>query len=289
MKLKSLVEAVETRYWMPKDNYLQIIVESLKGRIIDGDIVAVSEKALSTAKGRIIDEGQVVPGVLAKFLARFWMRIIWGYFLGRICHLKAENIHRLRNYPLKEGSAHKQVVLWHASFLQALCWGSEGGIDASNLPRSYVSLPLYGPQETAEEIRLFLRNRLGKNITVLLVDTDKTYSFRGFHFTHRPKPLIPIRSFFGVVAYVAGRSLRLKRRSTPLAVAGSRIDASSALDLAEAANKCRGSGTGPTVWDMAEKFGVSITSVTWSMIESFKHKPLVILKCGKRLGRYLKT
>jgi F420-0:gamma-glutamyl ligase-like protein len=289
MKIKHLAKAVETRYWMPGDNYLQTIAETLEGKIGNRDIVAVSEKALSTAKGRIIDEGQVKPGFVAKFLARFWMRIIWGYFLCRICHLKAENIHRLRNYPLKEGSAHKQVALWHASFLQTLVWGSEGGIDASNLPYSYVSIPLDDPQETAEEIRLYLKNRLGKNITVLIVDTDKTYSLGGFHFTHRPKPLRPIRSFFGIVAYVAGRGLRLKRRSTPLAVAGSTFDASLALDLAEAAHKCRGSGAGPTVWDMAETFGVSITSVTWNMLESLKHKPLIIFKFGKCSGRYLKT
>jgi len=281
MNLKRIAEAVATDYWMPGDNYLEIIAESLKGKIDDGDIIAISEKALSTAKGCIIDESEVNPGFLARFLSRFWMRIIWGFFLGRICHLKAENIHRLRNYPLREGSAHKQVALWHASFLQALLWGSEGGIDASNLPYSYVSLPLNDPGETAEEIRLYLMNNLGKKVVVMIVDTDKTYSFRGFHFTHRPKPLKGIHSFFGVVAYVAGRALRLKRRSTPLATAGLKMDVNSALDLAEIAHKRRGSGAGLTVWDMAETFGVGMTSVTWCMLKSIEHKPIVIFKSSR--------
>ncbi|MCW4020079.1 MAG: coenzyme F420-0:L-glutamate ligase [Candidatus Bathyarchaeota archaeon] len=286
MKLGRATEAVETGYWMPGANYLEIIAGALEGRIDDEDIVTVSEKALSTAKGRIIDESQVKPGFLARLLARFWMRIIWGYFLSRVCRLKTENIRRLRSYPLQEGAIHKQVVLRHATFLQALLWGSEGGIDTSNLPYSYVSLPLNDPQETAEEIRRYLRDRLDNRVTVMIVDTDKTYSSGGFHFTHRPKPLRGVHSFFGVVAYVAGRALRLKRRSTPLAVAGSRMIVGLALDLAEAAHKRRGSGAGPTVWDMAETFGVSITGVTWSMLRSLRHKPIVIIKRDKIFQHY---
>jgi len=282
MRLRFKAEAIETGYWMPGDDYIKIIAEALEGRIGNGDILAVSEKALSTAKGRIIDESQVKPGVLAKLLARFWIRIVWGYFLGPICRLRNVNIRRLRTYPLEEGSAHKQVALWNASFLQALLWGSEGGIDASNLPYSYVSLPLDDPDETAEEIRQYLSDRLKKNVFVIIVDTDKTYSIGGLHITHRPRPLKGIHSFFGVAGYVLGRASRMRRRSTPLAIAGSRIDVGLALDLAEASHRRRGSGAGLTVWDMAETFGVGITSVTWAMLRSLKHKPIVILRREKR-------
>jgi F420-0:gamma-glutamyl ligase-like protein len=281
MRLRDKAEAIETGYWMPGDDYLEIIAGALEGRIDDGDIVTVSEKALSTAKGRIIDESPVKPGVLAKVLARLWMRICWGYFLGLVCRLRNDNIRRLRSYPLKEGGAHKQVALWHASFLQSLLWGSEGGIDASNLPYSYVSLPLADPRETAEEIRRYVRDRLGKGVAVMIVDTDKTYSRTGFHITHRPKPLNGIYSFFGVVGYVSGRAFGMRRRSTPLSVAGTKIDVDLALDLAEAANRRRGSGAGLTVWDMADTFGVSITSVTWEMLRGLKHKPIVVFKLGK--------
>lgn len=280
-KLTYVARAVKTEYWMPGDDYLRNITEAIWGEIDNGDIIAISEKALSTAKGRIIDEGQVKPGFVAKFLARFWMRIIWGYFLGRICHLKAENLWRLQNYPIKEGSAHKQVALWYAGFLKALLWGSEGGIDASNLPYAYVSLPLDEAQKTAEEIRKYLKNKVGKNVTVMIVDTDKTYSVGGFHFTHRPSPFKEIHSFFGFVAYVLGRTLRLQQRATPLAIAGLEMNVNLALDLAEKAHRCRGSGVGPTVWDMAEKFGVQLANVTWTMLRRLKHKPIVIFKAHK--------
>jgi F420-0:gamma-glutamyl ligase-like protein len=272
-----MARAVMTRYWMPGDNYLGIIANAVEGKIDDGDTVVVSEKALSTAKRRVTDESKVQPGKMARLLAYFWMRIIWGYFLGRICSLREKNVQRLRTYPLKEGSAHKQVALWYAGFLEALLWGSEGGIDASNLPYSYVSLSLEDPPATAEEIRLYLKKMLGKKVAVMIVDTDKTYSLGRLHFTHRPKPLKGIRTF-GFTAYIVGRVFRLKQRSTPLAVAGSEMDIETALNLAEAAHRCRGSGAGRTVWDMAEKFGVGVTEVTWNMLRNLRHKPIIVFK-----------
>jgi F420-0:gamma-glutamyl ligase-like protein len=283
--LSYVARAVKTKYWMPGDNYLKIIAEAFDGKIDDGDVVVVSEKALSIAKGYVMDESKVQPGIMARLLANYWMKTVWGYFLGRICSLKEKNIQRLRTYPVKEGSAHKQVALWYAGFLEALLWGSEGGIDASNLPYSYVSLPLVDSYAVAEEIRLYLRKKLGKKVAVMIVDTDKTYSWGVFHFTHRPKPLKGIRTS-GFVAYVIGRILCLKRRSTPLAVAGSEMDVDVALDLAEAANRRRGSGAGRTVWDMAEKFGVEVTEVSWDMLRNLRHKPIVVFKRDKLPGKY---
>jgi F420-0:gamma-glutamyl ligase-like protein len=280
-----ITKAIKTEYWMPRENYLEIIAGALNGKIDDGDIVAVSEKALSIAKGHTINESRVQPGTMARILANFWMRIVWGYFLGQICRLKQKNIRRLRAYPIKEGSTHKQVALWCAGFLESLLWGSEGGIDASNLPYSYVSLPLKDPQVAADEIRQYLIERIGKKVFVMIVDTDKTYSFKGLHFTHRPKPLKGIHTF-SFVSYIVGRAFRLKRRSTPLAVAGSIMDAEIALDLAEAAHRCRGSGAGRTVWDMAEKFGVEVDEVTWSMLRSLMHKPIVIFRLSKFPSKY---
>ena len=276
--LKVSAEAIETEYWMPGDDYLEKILKATRGKISDGDIIVISEKAISVAKGSIIDEGKIKPGILAYLLARFWMRIVWGYFLGRICGLREINLMRLRNYPLKEGAAHKEVALRYAGFLNALMWGSEGGIDGSNLPYAYVSLPLEDPQSTAETIRKYLKDKIGKSVIVMISDTDKTYSFRNFHFTHRPKPVKGIYSFFGFIAYVIGRSLRLRRRSTPLALAGAGINVDLALDIAEVANRARGYGAGRTVWDMAEKFNVGLTNVTWDMLRKLKHKPIVIIR-----------
>lgn len=253
-------------------------MNALKGKVNDGDIITISEKAISVAEGNIIDESKVNPRSFAKFLACYWMKIVWGYVLGPLCHLRKKTIQRFRAYPIVEGSVHKQVALEHAGLSQALMHGSEGGIDASNLPYSYVSLPLKNAQNIAEKICEHIKVKLGKNVTVLIIDTDKTYSLRNFHFTPRPKPIRGIHSCRGFLAYVFGRFFRLKHRATPIAVVGSEVQVEEALEIAEIANRAHGFGTGRTVWDMAQRFGVSITAVTWKMLSRAEHKPIVIVR-----------
>ena len=249
----------------------------MKGRLEDGDLVVISEKAISVARGNLIDESKVKPRFLAKFLAYYWMRYFWGYFLGPICHFKPELIHRFRTYP-KEAVAHKQVALENASFLQALKPTSEGGIDVSNVPFTYASLPLNDPQKVTLEIFNVIREVTGKRFGVMIADTDATYSLCGLHLTSRPSQIRGIHSFGGVLATILGRLLKLKRRATPLAIAGCKLTIEEALDIAELAHYVRQYGAGRTAWDTAERFGVGLTEVTWQMLESIKHKPIVIVR-----------
>ena len=270
--------AIRTGFWRPKQDYVAKIVAALKGRVREGDVVVVSEKALSTATGNTVDESTVKPGLMACFLAKYWMRYVWGYALGPLCNLRRKTICHLKNYPVKEGSTHKQVTLKWSSFLQALMHGSEGGIDGSNLPYAYVSLPLNNACHIAETIRNSIRAMLDEDVTVMIVDTDKTYSWRNFHFTPRPQPIDGILSLGGFIAYVVGRALKLKKRATPLAVVGVQINVEEALDIAEFASRARGFGAGRTIWDMARNFNVSLASVSWKMLDKTAHKPVVIAR-----------
>jgi F420-0:gamma-glutamyl ligase-like protein len=272
------VLAVTTKYWRPGEDYLEEIVKAVKEKVADDDFVVVSEKAVSTALNNILDENTVNPDAAARLIAGFWMRKCWGYFLGPLCHLRRKLVLQLRSYPLTVGSRHKQVALQRAGVLQALMFGSEGGIDGSNLPYSYVSLPLNRAEVIAEKIRLRVSAASGKRLFVMIVDTDKTYSFRNFHFTPRPKPIRGIHSFGGFAAYAVGRFLGLQRRATPLAVSGGSLPAEAALRVAEVANRARGHGAGGTVWDMAETFGVPLADVSWKMLETVRHKPIVIVR-----------
>ena len=249
---------IATNYWKPGENYLNEVVRNVAGRIADGDFVIISEKAISTALGNVVDESLFRPSQIAMLIARIWIRICWGYFLGPLCHFHRKLLHQLRRYPIDFGSRHKQVVLQHSGLLQALMFGSEGGIDGSNLPYSLVSLPLDNAAEKAERIRSQILLVLRKRIMVLIVDTDKTYSFGNFHFTPRPKPIGGIHSFGGFVAFVVGRMLGLERRATPIAIAGCEIPIEEALEIAKVANRSRGYGAGRTVWDMANRFGVEL-------------------------------
>jgi len=272
------VLAVATKYWRPNTDFLQRIIENIEGKIAHGDFVVVSEKAISIAMGNIVDEEAVKASFNAELIGRFWMPIVWGYFLGRLCHLRGKLLQRLREYPPEVGSRHKQVALKYAGLLQALMFGSEGGIDGSNLAYSYVSLPLNNADEIAQKIRKRIWLRLQKKVCIIVADTDKTYSFRNFHFTPRPKPTKGIHSLGGFIAYVIGRVFKLRKRATPLATAGCKMPAEKALIIAEVANRVRGYGAGRTVWDMAERFNVNLAEVSWEMLETVKHKPIVIVR-----------
>jgi F420-0:gamma-glutamyl ligase-like protein len=273
--------ALTTKYWRPKTDYLREVVAAVDGKVSDGDFVVVSEKALSTAQGNIVDESIFNPTLTARFLAKSWMPFVWGYFLGVACHFGQRLLRRIREYPAETGGRHKQVTLQYAGFGQALMFGSEGGIDGSNLPYSLVSLPLQDSSAAAEALRQQILQTLDKTVSVLIVDTDKTYSFRNYHFTPRPKPMDGISAHGGLVAYVIGRMFKLRRRPTPLAVAGLPLHAEDALTIANVADRARGPGSGATVWDMAARFKVSATGVTWDMLAQLKHKPIVIVRKTK--------
>lgn len=270
--------AIITPFWRLGEDYVKQIITALKGKAQNGDVVAISEKAISTASANIIDENKVQASSLAEFLAKYWMRLVWGYVLGVLCHLRKKTIRRFRTYPIEEGAKHKQLALAECGFLQALMHGSEGGIDGSNLPYSLVSLPLKNASMVGDQIRERIESTLGIRVTIILVDTDKTYSFHNFHFTPRPKPIQGIKSKGGFFAYILGRFFKLRQRSTPIAISGSKIGVDETLKLAEAANKARGFGSGRNVWDMAENFGVSLTEVTWEMLDRVEHKPIVIVR-----------
>jgi F420-0:gamma-glutamyl ligase-like protein len=270
--------SIVTGFWKPKDDFLNIIVEAIAGKVEDGDFVVVSEKAVSTALGSTIDESKIKPSANARFLAGFWMRIIWGYPLGILCHFGPRLLKRLRNYPLESGSKHKQVALQYAGFSQALMFGSEGGIDGSNLPYALVSLPLKDAGEVAKQIRQQIFLKLKKYVCVIFVDTDKTYRIGNFYFTPRPNPMKGIHSFGATVTYVVAKAFKLKKSSTPLAVDGCNLSASEALKIANIADRARGPGSGATVWDMAARFKVEVNGVSWDMLSAIRHKPVVIVR-----------
>jgi F420-0:gamma-glutamyl ligase-like protein len=275
---KYIALAITTDYWKPHSCYVEKIVAAVQDKVADGDFVVVSEKAISTALNNMVDESVVKSGWTARFLVSFWMRLIWGYPLGVLCGFGHRLLRRLREYPFDSGSQHKQVALKYAGFWQALMFGSEGGIDGSNLPYSYVSLPLQDADELAQKIHCRIRQCLQKEICLIVADTDKTYKFRNFFFTPRPKPFKGIHSFGGAISYAVGRIFRLKKSSTPLAVAGGALSAWEALMITNIADRARGPGSGATVWDMAARFHAEIDEVTWEMLNSIPHKPIVIVR-----------
>lgn len=274
---KYRTKTLKTKYWRPGTEYSEILLKFVRIHSIEKDFVVISEKAISIASGRMIDEAKISAGLSAKFLASFWIRKIWGFFLGPLARINRVNIERLRNFPLKEGAAHKQVVLSYAGPFYALKNFSEGGIDASNLPYELVSLPLKDPSLVARKISSFIVDKTGKRLTVMLLDSDKTFSLKSLHFTSRPTSVRGIYNI-GPLAYLLGRFLKMRARSTPVAISCEYLDAEDALKISAIANRAMKSGAGQTVWDMSRRFNVNITKVSWKMLESLIHRPIVIVR-----------
>ena len=76
--------AIESHYWKPGDNYIKEIIEAIRNIVTDGDFITVSEKAISTALGNLIDEKNVKPSRFARLIAKYWMCIVWPYILGPV-------------------------------------------------------------------------------------------------------------------------------------------------------------------------------------------------------------
>ena len=277
VRLRVKAIRVRTGYWTPGTDYLAEIVEAVRGLVRDGDIIAVSEKAISTAKGLIIDEARFRPGLLARLIVRLWVRRLWGGPLGRWARLRVRTLRNLRRYPLDFGARHKEVALRYVGLLQALRHYSEGGIDASNLPYSYVALPLPEALREAGRIASAVEEETGKRISVLIVDSDKSFTWRNLHLAPRRVETPGLIHIGGFLTFLLGRMLRLKARATPIASIGVE-NPDLALTLAEVADRVRGYGAGRTVWEMARRLGVELTGVTWRMLRRVEHHPIVILR-----------
>jgi len=275
--MRYMIKRIRSSYWKPGTDYLEAVSKSVEKIVEDRDVIVVSEKAVSTSKGNLVDESKIKAGTFSKVIAKYWMRYLWGYFLGRICHLKAESILHLRNYPLEEGARHKQLTLRRAGLLQALKHGSEGGMDTSNLPYAYACLILENPTDDAQKILEKVRASTGKSITVIISDSDLTFTFHGLHLSTRGTSVEGIIPFGGALSFIAGRTLKLKQRATPVAIAGP-VGVEEALELSEIAHHKRGYGAGRTVWDALTRFHAKFGEVTWKMLEKVDHYPIVIVR-----------
>jgi len=275
--MKYKVLKIRTCFWTPGTDFINEVVKALRGKVIDNDIVTISEKAISTALGYLIDESKIKPSIFSRMLAKLWMRIIWGYILGPLCKLKRENLDRIRNYPLDYGSKHKELVFRASGLLQALRHYSEGGIDASNLPYMLVALPLKNANKVAKEIHEAIREKLGVRVGVIIVDGDVTFSWRSMRLAPRHIDVNGLKHFGGFITFVIGRVFKLRERATPVGVYYVDLDIDEILHISGTSHKLR-RGKGGTVWDIAAQFNVNVDSVTWEMLKKLKHCPIVVFR-----------
>ena len=267
-----IVIPIETGYIKPNED-LSCIIEPARELMEDGDYLVIAETPISVSQGRLVDEAEYTPSLTAKFLTTVWSKYLWGYVLGPVLGIKKRTIKNLRRLP-EETKAHKEVVLQLYGLKHALKPASEAGIDLSNAPGTCVSLLPENPENVAIE----LKGEIGKDICVMIIDTDATYMKNGKYFTGLPIAIDGIDADNGFFGYLKGQ-LSENMGSTPLGCS-ERMDVESALEIANIAEDYQKSLSTEmkTIHSVKAVLGSEIDEVTIEDLDSITHTPAVIIR-----------
>jgi len=150
--------SLETSLIKPKDNLVNMLIQAVKRRNLkleDKDVIAISSKAVAMAQGRIVELHQVAPSKEARTLAE--KHSLQPQFAELIIQ-EAEQIY---------GGVEKAVLTLKNGILTV-----NAGIDRKNAPSGHVVLWPIDPQQHIENIRNEIRQKAGKRVGVLVVDSD---------------------------------------------------------------------------------------------------------------------
>ena len=166
------------------------------------------------------------------------------------------------------------MVLQLYGLKHALKPASEAGIDLSNAPGSCVSLLPENPEKVAKEIK----KEIGKDIIVLIIDTDATYMKNGKYFTGLPIAIDGIESDKGFFGYLKGQ-LSENMGSTPLGCS-EKISVEKGLKMANIAEDYQKSLSTEmkTIHSVKSVLGTEIDEVTIEALDSITHTPAVIIR-----------
>ena len=267
-----IVIPIETGYIKPNEDLNSIIIPA-RELMEDGDYLVIAETPISVSQGRLIDEAEYTPSLTAKFLTTVWSKYIWGYILGPLLGIKKRTIKNSRRLP-EETKAHKEVVLQLYGWKHALKPASEAGIDLSNAPGTCVSLLPENPQKVACDIK----SEIGKEVCVMIIDTDATYMKNGKYFTGLPIAIDGIEADKGFFGYFKGQ-LSENMGSTPLGCS-EEISVEKALKMANIAEDYQKSLSTEmkTIHSVKKVLGTSETGVTIEALDSITHTPAVIIR-----------
>ena len=267
-----IVIPIETGYIKPNDN-LDVIIKPAIELMKDDDYLVIAETPISVSQGRLVDESKYKPSLTAKFLTTVWSKYLWGYVLGPALGIKKRTIANLRKLP-EQTKAHKEVVLQLYGLKHALKPASEAGIDLSNAPGTCVSLLPENPEKVAKEIK----KEIGKDVCVMIIDTDATYMKNGKYFTALPIAIDGIDADNGFFGYVKGQ-LSQNMGSTPLGCS-EKIDVETALKIANIAEDYQKSLSTEmkTIHSVKSVWGAEIDKVTIEDLDSITHTPAVIIR-----------
>lgn len=281
-KIRLRIIRKKFRYWYPGANFVKDLIDKYGKHIENNDILVLSEKALAVALGSIHDESTVRVDIFTKILTYVVTKVFWLKLL-RFLFKRYETLDLLNKIPIEVLSAHKKVALRYGGVKHFLKPVSEGGIDATNLPYSYVSIPPKRLDDVLDLIRLEVFKRLKKHVNVLVIDTDKSFRprfFRNIVFATRASKVKGVIDF-GAYAYILGKALPNLFTSYPTPVAYSGIDMGLAriLKIAKICEKIIGHGFGRNALEMLKTMNKKdFSDITWLDMAKLSHYPALLVK-----------
>lgn len=275
MKFKYI--PVKSKYFKPSEGY-DNLVKSIISVCKDDDLVFISETPISTIEGNLVDESQYKYGIVSYLITELWCRYFWGYILGPLFGVSQRTIKNLRDMPI-EARNHKEFIYRKYGLKYALQPTAEAGVDLSNVPGTYVSLLPENPEKSARKIKEMVCDKSGKNVEVIVMDTDPTYKIRNTYFTTLPQSLKDIYNDTGIFGYL----LRFFSKKIGVTILAStvNIDLDRLIYLANCCENCQRINSDnffETVYNMKETFSSSYDDVNIEMLCSVCHIPAVLVR-----------
>ena len=138
----------------PGDDIVQLMLFS-KQSIQDGDIVVFTQKIISKQEGQVVNLTSVNPALLATGIASEYgkdPRVV------QIILDESKRIVRMKNGIIISETPHGFVC-------------ANAGVDESNVQEGYATLLPKNPNKSAEILRNKIKEKTGKNVSVIISDT----------------------------------------------------------------------------------------------------------------------
>ena len=269
------------RYWYPGANVVKEIWRTYKDTLRPGDIIALSDKALSIAYGSIYDEKLIHPDPITKFMTYIVSKIFWA----KVMHYMflEDTLSILTSTPLNVLASHKKLSIKIGGLKHFLKPLSEAGIDTTNLPYTYVSLPIQNIDKIVNELKEQLELLSSMPINILVIDSDKCFQPKGYRsiaFATRPTGIKGIIDL-GAIAYFIGRRFKkyFVEYPTPVAYTGPWLGLRALLKISKIVDEKRGHGLGRNIIEVLRRLGKrSYDEVTWRDLGRVKHYPAIVVR-----------
>lgn len=149
-----IIPVVTTREIRKGDDLVKVFLSAFKD-LQDGDVVVISQKAISKQEGRLVELAGVIPSLLAVGIAAEYEK---DPRLVEVILSETKRIIRMENRILITETKHGFVC-------------ANAGVDESNLPVGVASMLPEDPDLSASQFHTKLGEMTGKKTPVLISDT----------------------------------------------------------------------------------------------------------------------